>query len=321
MVKLIPGLFILALVCSDQAFAIDNSPGSTLTTGAQEVKPEFPATAGTGAKVNETSAPPATVAPPAVEQPAPIVSPETSAPGALPLAPATTITPTVVAPEQPVEKVKENPPEPKLVLDSEEQKRAYASGVALAHYIEGQLSEQKQLHVTLDKDILISGMMDTFHHKGQMTDSDVHTTLAVFDEQLKILTAAENDKRLVTNNAYVDEFSQHDGVKKSLKGFYYLILDRGEGKNISDSTMVTVHYKGTLIDGSVVDGAQEQNANQVFRVENLMPALRDTIKVIHKGGKLQVVIPAYLVPGTVRLAHPVPQNSALVYTMEVIEVN
>ncbi|MFP2516958.1 FKBP-type peptidyl-prolyl cis-trans isomerase N-terminal domain-containing protein [Buttiauxella agrestis] len=208
-----------------------------------------------------------------------------------------------------------------LKLDSEEQKRAYASGVGLAHYIEDQIAEQKLLHITLDKDILLAGMMDTFNHEEKMSDNMVRTTLSVFNEQIKILTAAENEKRLAVSKMYITDFSQRDGAKKSLKGFYYLIENKGEGSAITDNSTVAIRYKGTLIDGTIIDEPSAQNVNQIFHVKDMMPALRDTIKVLRKGGKIQVVIPPSLAQDTIRLAHPIPTNSLLIYSMEVVGSN
>ena len=237
-------------------------------------------------------------------------------------APVAAPQPAVLAEEKAPEMAKETPPAtPILKLDSEEQKRAYASGVGLAHYIEDQIAEQKELHITLDKDILISGMMDAFNHQEKMSNSDVQLTLTVFDEQIKVLKAAENQKRLEKNEAFVANFAQQDGVKKSQKGFYYLVETNGEGGVISDNSTVTVHYKGTLIDGSVINEPSVQNASQIFQVKEMMPAMRDTIKLLHKGGKLQVVIPPALVENTVKLSPPVPVNSALIYTLEVNDIN
>ncbi|MGK7286072.1 FKBP-type peptidyl-prolyl cis-trans isomerase N-terminal domain-containing protein [Buttiauxella agrestis] len=220
--------------------------------------------------------------------------------------------------EKPAEAAKESAPVFKL--DSEEQKRAYASGVGMAKYIEDQIAEQKLLHMTLDKDILLAGMMDAFNHQQKMSDNEVRDTLSVFDEQVKVLTAAENDKRLVTSNTYITNFSQREGAKKSQKGFYYIVESDGEGSNITDNSTVAIRFKGTLIDGTVVDEPSVQNANQIFRVKNMMPALRDTVKLLHAGGKIQVLIPPSLVEDTVRLEHPVPVNSLLIYSMEIVDV-
>ncbi|MFJ3458594.1 hypothetical protein ACIPMZ_16740 [Scandinavium goeteborgense] len=63
-------------------------------------------------------------------------------------------------------------------LDSEEQKRAYASGIGLAHYIDDQIAQQKMLHITLNRDNLLSGIMDTFLHQQKM--SYIETDIAIW---------------------------------------------------------------------------------------------------------------------------------------------
>ncbi|MFJ3458553.1 FKBP-type peptidyl-prolyl cis-trans isomerase N-terminal domain-containing protein [Scandinavium goeteborgense] len=238
-----------------------------------------------------------------------------------PITPPDTRTEKTIAPEKIADTVKSAPHKVSLSLDSEEQKRAYAAGVALAHYIDDQIAQQKLLHITLNRDILLSGIMDTFLHQEKMSDSDIHDTLTAFDEQLKILTRGEDEKRLIASKAYVDEFSRQEGVKKSQKGLYYRIENKGEGAVINDKSVVAIRFRGSLIDGTIINQPKEENTNQIFRVENMMPALRDTIKVLHKGGKIQIVIPAPLVQNLTHLVSPIPANSALIYTLTVIDVN
>lgn len=210
---------------------------------------------------------------------------------------------------------------PVINPDSEEQKRAYASGVRIANDIVKQLAQQKAMHITLDKNLLIAGMMDAFHHQEKMSESDINLTLSVFDEQLKVLTLAEDDKRQKANLAYVENFSESENVKKSPKGYYYLIEEKGEGVDIGDNTLVAVRFKVTLIDGTVIDQPAVENANQIMRVKNMMPALRDTIKTLHKGASIQIVIPPSLVQNAVTQRQNIPENSALIYTLNVVDVD
>ncbi|WP_191907129.1 FKBP-type peptidyl-prolyl cis-trans isomerase N-terminal domain-containing protein [Erwinia billingiae] len=213
-------------------------------------------------------------------------------------------------------------PQPAVINpDSEEQKRAYASGIRIANDIVKQLAQQKAMHITLDKNLLIAGMMDAFHHQEKMSESDINLTLSVFDEQLKVLTLAEDDKRQKANLAYVENFSESENVKKSPKGYYYLIEEKGEGADIGDNTLVAVRFKVTLIDGTVIDQPVVENANQIMRVKKMMPALRDTIKTLHKGARILIVIPPSLVQNALPQGQPVPENSALIYTLNVVDVD
>lgn len=46
-----------------------------------------------------------------------------------------------------------------------------------------------------------------------------------------------------------------------------------------------INYKGTLVDGTVIDGPQVDNAYQIFRISEMPPVLRDSVKLIRKGGR------------------------------------
>lgn len=212
-------------------------------------------------------------------------------------------------------------PAPAQMLDSEEQKRAYASGVMLAHFIEEQLANQKSLHITLNKNILLAGIADTFGHQVKMSDEDIRATMSTFDEQVKVLTQAQNEKKQAADKAYVDAFAKREGVKKTKQGLLYFIDSKGEGAALKDTDTVQVNYKGTLVDGTVVDAPKIDNANEIFRIANMPPVLRDSVKLIRKGGEITVVIP----PGTLEKAKDAngesPLNTVVIYTISVVDVN
>ncbi|MBU9844031.1 FKBP-type peptidyl-prolyl cis-trans isomerase N-terminal domain-containing protein [Rahnella ecdela] len=211
-------------------------------------------------------------------------------------------------------------PAPAQMLDSEEQKRAYASGVMLAHFIEEQLANQKSLHITLNKNILLAGIADTFGHQVKMSDEDIRATMSTFDEQVKVLTQAQNEKKQAADKAYVDAFAKREGVKKTKQGLLYFIDNKGEGAALKDTDTVQVNYKGTLVDGTVVDAPKIDNANEIFRIANMPPVLRDSVKLIRKGGEITVVIP----PATLEKAKDAhgesPLNTVVIYTISVVDV-
>lgn len=227
----------------------------------------------------------------------------------LPTAAATVTEPTVESKES---------AKPAFKLDSEEQKRAYASGVMMARYVENQIAQQNTLHITLDKNIMLEGITDTFNAEGKMSDEDVQTTLAAFDEQIKVLTQAQNDKKQSADKAFIDEFAKQPGVKKTSKGLYYLIEAKGDGAAIKDTNQVEIIYKGELIDGTVIDGPQVNNANEIFRVANMPPVLRDSVRLLRKGGRVKVVIPPAAVENTDGSNKP---NMVVIYTISVVNVN
>ena len=299
-----------------------NEPAAAQVTGSENnaatIAPAAPAVPLTTPQTPEAPAP----ALPDVTPPA--------TPDAQPAAPADAVTTlplthATAEPEPEPEPVKEPAaevaPEPEKVafsLNSEEQKRAYASGVAMAKYIEAQIVEQKALHITLDKDILLAGITDTFNQREKMSPQDVQATLTAFDEQVKILTQAATAKEQGAEKAFIEEFAKRPGVKKTAKGLYYLVENKGEGAVIKDTNQVEVTYKGELLDGTMVDGPQIDNANQIFRVADMPPVLRDAVKLVRKGGKVTIVIPPAAVGKNSEAGKP---KSVVIYTVSVVNVN
>lgn len=321
-------LSLMMMFCySFKVFA--NEPAAAQVTGSENnaagIAPAVPAAPLTTPQTPETAAVTAEAPAPALPDVTPPATPD-----AQPAAPADAVTTlplthATAEPEPEPEPVKEPAaevaPEPEKVafsLNSEEQKRAYASGVAMAKYIEAQIVEQKALHITLDKDILLAGITDTFNQREKMSPQDVQATLTAFDEQVKILTQAATAKEQGAEKAFIEEFAKRPGVKKTAKGLYYLVENKGEGAVIKDTNQVEVTYKGELLDGTRVDGPQIDNANQIFRVADMPPVLRDAVKLVRKGGKVTIVIPPAAVGKNSEAGKP---KSVVIYTVSVVNVN
>ncbi len=321
-------LSLMMMFCySFKVFA--NEPAAAQVTGSENnaagIAPAVPAAPLTTPQTPETAAVTAEAPAPALPDVTPPATPD-----AQPAAPADAVTTlplthATAEPEPEPEPVKEPAaevaPEPEKVafsLNSEEQKRAYASGVAMAKYIEAQIIEQKALHITLDKDILLAGITDTFNQREKMSPQDVQATLTAFDEQVKILTQAATAKEQGAEKAFIEEFAKRPGVKKTAKGLYYLVENKGEGAVIKDTNQVEVTYKGELLDGTMVDGPQIDNANQIFRVADMPPVLRDAVKLVRKGGKVTIVIPPAAVG---KNSEDVKPKSVVIYTVSVVNVN
>ncbi|MFU2315124.1 FKBP-type peptidyl-prolyl cis-trans isomerase N-terminal domain-containing protein [Rahnella sp. PCH160] len=319
------------MMLSGAAIAAETAPVVTPESAVPVVEKSTPAVAAEpAAPVVEKSAPAVAAEPaaPVAEKSTPAVTPEPApaivekpAPVVAEIAaPLTTLpTSTATVPAAPVAKEEpKSPVKPAFSLDSEEQKRAYASGVAMARYIEDQIEQQKALHITLDKDIMLAGIADTFNKKVQMSDQDIQATLTAFDEQVKVLTKAEMDKKSAADKAFLTDFAKQDGVKKTKQGLLYLVKNKGQGDALKDTDTVEVSFQGKLVDGTIVDGPQIENSNQVFRVANMPPVLRDSVKLIRKGGEIQVVIPPAAVENADAGKKP---DVVVIYTISVVNVN
>lgn len=197
-------------------------------------------------------------------------------------------------------------------LNSEEQRRAYASGVTLARYLQENMAHQRKLHITLDPNIVLAGIVDAFANDVKMDEDTVRQTMAVFDEQVNLLNKAkaeqEAQREREMGQAFWSAFEQQDGVKKSRTGLLYRVDQKSSGAAIGDRDIVEVELTGSLPNGTVF----EKTAQPIrVKVEDIIPALRSAIKLTGRGGEARIVIPpeqGYGAKGAL------PADSSLCYT-------
>ncbi len=104
--------------------------------------------------------------------------------------------------------------------------------------------------------------------------------------------------------------------ERSDSGLYFKIIEKGEGREIKFSDKVSFKYKGELLNGRVFDDKKEPVD---FYVKQLIACWKEVLMEINEGGKVFLVSPPQLGYGDHKL-NDIPQNSILVFEMEVVEV-
>lgn len=105
---------------------------------------------------------------------------------------------------------------------------------------------------------------------------------------------------------YVAEHSLEG--KYTLSGMYFIILEKGDGTYPAQDAVIQVTYKGYLLDGTVF----EENHIPLISLANLIPGWQEGIRLIDKGGTIQLIIPSGLAYGD-DYSDNIPANSVLVF--------
>ncbi len=111
-------------------------------------------------------------------------------------------------------------------------------------------------------------------------------------------------------------------VVETSSGLKYVIFDEGEGEFIKDDNIVEVHYSGYFTDGKLFDSSIKRFEPIRFPVGAgaVIDGWDEGLKLMKKGAKFQLIVPAYLGYGEVGAPPQIPPNTDLIFDIEVIDV-
>jgi len=212
---------------------------------------------------------------------------------------------------------------PAVELKTEDQKAAYAIGVSVATYINKSIDQQSELGLTTDKALIIKGFTDGVDGNSTMTEEDVKAALMAFDKKIGEVSAAKAEadaaKAKEAGVAYLAENAKKEGVVTTESGLQYEVLTAGEGEKPTAADNVTVHYKGTLTDGSPFDSSYDRGQPATFPLGGVIAGWTEGVQLMSPGAKFKFTIPAELAYGE-RATGTIPAHSTLVFEVELLEV-
>src|SRR5690606_16331539 len=113
-----------------------------------------------------------------------------------------------------------------------------------------------------------------------------------------------------------------EGVKSTSSGLQYLVLTEGADADAAmpaESDTVTVHYHGTLVDGSVFDSSVERGQPATFPLNQVIPGWTEGLQLMNVGDKFRFFIPSDLGYGA-NGAGPIPPNATLIFEVELLGI-
>ncbi|MDB3967686.1 peptidylprolyl isomerase [Flavobacteriaceae bacterium] len=111
------------------------------------------------------------------------------------------------------------------------------------------------------------------------------------------------------------------GMKKTASGLYYTITKEGKGEHPAKGVNVSVHYKGSLVDGTVFDSSYQRDQPIEFSVGvgQVIPGWDEGILLLNKGAAARFVIPSHLGYGAQGAGGVIPADATLIFEVELIK--
>lgn len=120
--------------------------------------------------------------------------------------------------------------------------------------------------------------------------------------------------------AFLAENAGKEGVMTTASGLQYEVVEEGSGASPAATDNVTVHYHGTLIDGSVFDSSVERGEPATFPLNGVIPGWTEGLQLMKEGGKTRFYIPSELAYGDRAASELIGPGSTLIFDVELIKV-
>jgi FKBP-type peptidyl-prolyl cis-trans isomerase FkpA len=211
----------------------------------------------------------------------------------------------------------------KLKLESETAQQSYAMGASVGQFIEKKLAEQEQLDIILDKNLVVKGFVAALQQQSQMEMKEIQAlTLAMETssrEKQEVMAAAQGEKNIAEGAAFLAENANREGVVVTDSGLQYEVLTEGEGVSPAPEDTVTVHYSGTLLDGTEFDSSYSRGEPASFPLNRVIAGWTEGVQLMKVGSKFKFVIPSELAYGE-RSTGAITSNSTLIFEVELMDV-
>jgi len=183
----------------------------------------------------------------------------------------------------------------------------------------------KRQGMEINPEILGRGIQDALKDaQPAMAEEEMRQTLV--DLQKRVTAAQEESKRLQSERNLIegDKFLAANAKKKGVttlpSGLQYQIVTKGEGNPPKVTETVTVHYRGTLIDGTEFDSSYSRNQPATFALNRVIKGWTEGLQLMKPGAKYKLFIPPDLAYGERGAGSKVGANSTLIFEVELLSV-
>jgi FKBP-type peptidyl-prolyl cis-trans isomerase FkpA len=203
-------------------------------------------------------------------------------------------------------------------LNTDAQKFGYAIGVDIGKSLSPVKDE-------VDIDALVAGLDEALAGKEvRLSDEErekikSEVTKKLQQKQIEERTA-KAAKAKEAGEKFLAENGKREGVKTTASGLQYEMLTEGSGATPKATDKVTVHYKGTLIDGTEFDSSYARGQPVTFPLGNVIPGWTEGLQLVKTGGKAKLYIPSALAYGERGAGAKIGPNETLIFEVELIGI-
>jgi FKBP-type peptidyl-prolyl cis-trans isomerase FklB len=201
------------------------------------------------------------------------------------------------------------------VFSDEKSRVSYAIGMMFGHNFQAQ-------GVEVNVDMLFRALKDVQSGGTTLlTQPEMRDTLAEFQKTLvakqRKMREEAAAKNLADGEAFLAKNKTKPGVVTLPDGLQYLVITNGAGMVPTANDVVTVNYRGTLLDGTEFDSSYKSGQPRQFPIGSVIRGWTEALQQMKVGSKWQLFIPSQLAYGENGRPGIAP-NSVLIFEVELL---
>jgi len=198
----------------------------------------------------------------------------------------------------------------KNTLDS----ASYSFGTAMA------ASLKNNGLTTLNYTLFLKGIQDAFGDKTPLINQE--EAQGSIAKIFKTLAEKKFAGQIAEGKAFLENNKKQPGIQETASGLQYQVITKGTGTTTPKATdTVTVHYKGTLLNGKQFDSSYDRNEPLALPLNGVIPGWTEGVQLMQTGSKYKFFIPYQLAYGERGAGQDIPPYSTLIFEIELLKVN
>jgi len=196
-------------------------------------------------------------------------------------------------------------------LSTEADKFSYGLGMLVGERVLKQYGK-------VNYDLLLAGM------KAQHQEQTTLLTLEQAGESINAQMAKKFESESAANRKrgedYLKNNAAQEGVQVTATGLQYSVINAADGAKPKATDEVTVHYRGTLIDGTEFDSSYSRGEPTSFQLNQVIPGWTEGVQLMSIGSKYRFVVPYNLGYGERGAGGQIGPFETLIFEVELIEI-
>lgn len=150
---------------------------------------------------------------------------------------------------------------------------------------------------------------------------EIRKYFTALEEKQKAAAAEAGKANAELGAAFLADNGKREGVQTTASGLQYEVINEGDGATPTATDSVTVHYTGTLIDGTVFDSSVERGEPATFGVTQVIQGWVEALQMMKVGSKWRLFIPSNLAYGPNGAGGIIGPNATLIFEVELLKIN